>query len=183
MATKILNKIAAAAVMATLAGSLVPAYCQTAAGDAPAVKAEMQRTLTAYLSGEGFQPTVDGDGDVVFKREGRTYFIHVYPSDPTYLRVVLPNILKIENDDQRRRAMVAANYSTMTSKATKTIVTPKDYVWVTWEAVLKGPDDYKAVLLRSLSGLENGASNFASKYRESDAQASLDGATTRVARP
>lgn len=183
MATKFLNKIAATVVMATLVGAMVPAFSQTSGVDADARKAEIQRSLTAFLGSEGFPTSVDSDGDLVFKREGRTYFIRVYPNDPNYLQVVLPNIMKIENDDQRRRAMVAANYSSMKSKATKTIVTTQGNVTVTWESILKGPDDYKAVLLRSLSGLENGAQNFVSKYREPDTQASADGASRRLASP
>lgn len=180
MATKFLNRFATATVMAALTGALLPAYGQAPGGAADPRKAEMQRSLSAYLNSEGFPASVDGDGDVVFKREGRTYFIQVYPNDPNYLQVVLPNILKVENDEQRRRAMAAANYSSLKSKATKTLVTPQGNVWVTWESILKGPDDYKAVLLRSLSGLENGAQNFASKYRESESQAATDGVARRL---
>ena len=40
-------------------------------------KEQLQHMYVDYLAMEGYKPEVDADGDVRFKREGRTYFIGV----------------------------------------------------------------------------------------------------------
>ena len=56
-----------------------------------------------FLSGEGYRPTIDNDGDVVFKVEGGLYYIDVDADDAVYFRVVYPNFWSIENPDEIRR--------------------------------------------------------------------------------
>ena len=153
--------------MLGLAGSVLTLSCVTVrAGDADvAKKQELQRLYTAYLHDEGYKPTVDGDGDVLFKRDGRTYFIQVHPGDPEYFRLVLPGIMKVDNEETRAKALAAADQANARSKAAK-VYTVKDLVWASVELYVKAPEDFKGVFNRALSGLDNGVSNFAQKLRE-----------------
>ena len=114
---------------------------------------------------EGFRPTVDSDGDVRFTREGRTYFIQVVANDPGFFRVVLPNFMKIDGDSQRSKALAAADAANSKSKVAK-VFTVRDNVWASVEIYTKAPEDFKGVFRRTLSGLDNGAFNFAMKVRE-----------------
>lgn len=45
--------------------------------------------IESFLKGEGFQPSIDSDGDIKFKRQGDVYFINVSDKDssPYYVRL------------------------------------------------------------------------------------------------
>ena len=58
------------------------------------VKAELYFN---YLKEEGFLPRVDDDGDVVFKREGGTYFLKADEEDKQYFQLVFPAFWKLED--------------------------------------------------------------------------------------
>ena len=44
----------------------------------------------SFLKTEGFQPSIDSDGDIKFKRQGDVYYVIVSDSDsnPMYLRLI-----------------------------------------------------------------------------------------------
>ena len=50
-----------------------------------------------YLKREGFVPQSTLQG-IVFKREGLTYILEAAADDASFLRIVLPNIWKVEAD-------------------------------------------------------------------------------------
>lgn len=128
-------------------------------------KTELQRMYTDYLTEEGYKPSIDEDGDVVFKREGRSYFISVSEKDPEYFRVVLPNFWSIESEEERAKVLAAANWSNNRSKVSK-IYTVKDNTWASIELFIKDPKDFKKVFARSMSALGNGADTFTKKMRD-----------------
>lgn len=128
-------------------------------------KDDLQYLYTEYLTEEGYKPEIDSDGDVSFKREGRTYFIGVDEDDPEYFRVVLANIWPIESEGERRLVVLAADESNNRSKVSK-VYTVKDNVWVSIELFVAQPEDFKGVFRRSMSALDNGVSNFVKKMRE-----------------
>lgn len=100
-----------------------------AAAETKFTEAELQDMYVSFLLEEGYRPEVDQDGDVVFKREGRTYFIAVNEEDPGFFQLVLPNIWPIESEAERLQVLVAADYSNATSKASKVFIMEDD-VWV-----------------------------------------------------
>lgn len=130
-----------------------------------AAKAELQRMYSDYLTEEGYKPSIDEDGDVVFKREGRSYFISVSEQDPEYFRVVLPNFWSIENEEERAKVLAAASWSNYRSKVSK-VYTVKDNTWASVELFVKDPKDFKKVFARSMSALTNGAETFTKQMRE-----------------
>jgi hypothetical protein len=125
-------------------------------------KAEIQRLYMDFLTEEGYKPDVDQDGDVKFKREGKTYFIAVNETDPEFFRVVLAGIWPIENEKERAQVLVAADESNAKSKVSK-IFTIKDNVWVSIELFVSRPEEFKAVFKRAMSALDNGVRNFATR--------------------
>jgi hypothetical protein len=128
-------------------------------------KAELQRLYMDFLTAEGYQPNVDQDGDVKFKREGKTYFIAVSEADPAFFRVVLAGIWPIESEKERAQVLVAADESNAKSKVSK-VFTVKDNVWVSIELFVSRPEEFKGVFKRAMSALDNGVRNFAKKMRE-----------------
>ncbi len=134
------------------------------AADAPN-KEHLQRLYVEYLSAEGYRPIIDDDGDVKFKREGRTYFIIVSVQDPEFFRLVLANIWKIEDDVERSRVLEAADHSNAVSKVSKVFIV-KNNVWVSVELFVAAPEDFRGVFELSMSAMETGVSNYVERMRE-----------------
>ncbi len=126
--------------------------------------ADLQAMYMAYLTKEGYRPTVDDDGDVVFKSEGRTYFIDVEADDPGYFRIALPNIWAIESPEERQQVLAACDHSNATAKVAKCYIV-RDQVWVGIEVFLANPDDFGHIFARSLSAVNTGTSLFADRMQ------------------
>ncbi|MBO7224691.1 MAG: hypothetical protein J6V35_02125 [Bacteroidales bacterium] len=48
---------------------------------------ELRNEIQAFIKAEGFQPTIDNDGDIKFKRQGNFYYVIISKTDenPMYL--------------------------------------------------------------------------------------------------
>ena len=136
--------------------------------DAPS-KEQLQQLYIEYLVAEGYRPSIDGDGDIEFKREGRTYFIIVSEKDPEFFRLVLANIWNIEDDAERSRVLVAADHSNAVSKVSKVYIV-KDNVWVCVELFVAAPQDFRGVFARSMSAMDAGVTNYVDRMRQSPAR-------------
>lgn len=53
-----------------------------------------------WLVQEGYRPSIDGDGDVLFKANGYSMYVFDIPSDPEYLRIYCGGIKSIDMDGQ-----------------------------------------------------------------------------------
>lgn len=143
-------------LLASLVMLLLPLL---AAAETKFTEAELQDMYVSFLLEEGYRPEVDQDGDVVFKREGRTYFIAVNAEDPGFFQLVLPNIWPIESEAERLQVMAAADYSNATSKASKVFIMEDD-VWVDVEFFVSPADDFADVFERCIRAIGNGVSMF-----------------------
>lgn len=128
-------------------------------------RAQIQGMYKDYLAEEGFKPDLDDDGDVRFKREGKTYFIQVNEEDPEFFRLVFPNFWKIEDEADLLKVLRAADWANRKTKSCKVFMM-QDNMWATIEAFLPKSDDFKPILMRCLSAMETGVSNFAQKMKE-----------------
>ena len=141
---------------------------------------ERTSMYTTYLKDEGFSPTVNRHDDIEFKFEGMTYIVEVDERDEEYFRVFVPNILGIEDEDDRALALAAADHANTTTKAIK-ITLVGDSVWASLETFLASPDAFKPVFRRYLRALQVGMHHFATHLREhvsSGARPTKDAAAT-----
>lgn len=119
-----------------------------------------------YLEREGYRPIIDDDGDVVFKEEGRTYYVDVDTEDEMFFRLVMPNFWSIESGEELARVLIAANYASMKTKVVKVYVRSDDKDTIaSIEMFLGKPEDFTAVFRRALSALKAGVANFVEKMR------------------
>jgi hypothetical protein len=127
---------------------------------------KQQRTemYRLYLQDEGYKPEVDSDGDVRFKKEGRTYVIIVDQDDEAFFTVVYPQFWKIESEDERRRVLTSCDHANNLSKVAK-VFTVQDNVWAATEMFVSAPEGFKPVFDRAMSALQNCVSNFAQHMR------------------
>ena len=147
------------------------ALASTTASTVP-VPAETEWTRDAlrnmymqYLREEGYLPSLDGDGDILFKVSGNNYFIIIGENDfqnnllffRIYTGVSLGDILP-EN------ALAAANYINMHSKVVKVYISSDGRsIAINTELLLTNPQDFKSVLSRALSLMRFAESNFFSQ--------------------
>lgn len=85
--------------------------------DWPTIRSNYQ----SMLSDEGFRSEVDGDGDLHFRYEGGHYYI-TQDCDAGYFTMIYPNFWKIENNDEKLAALIAANTATRKVKGVKVCV-------------------------------------------------------------
>lgn len=118
----------------------------------------------AYLREEGYVPRIDGDGDVVFKMEGTTYFIDVDEDDAAYFRVVCPNFWPIDDEAERARAFAACSRTSAQVKVTK-VHLEQDNTWASVELFLADPKDFEQVFPRAMRSLRHGLQVFVDDMR------------------
>jgi hypothetical protein len=126
---------------------------------------QIQALYVETLAEEGYRPKLDDDGDIVFKSEGRTLYIRMYPDDTEYMQLVLPNFWKIESEEEREMALIAANHATRVTKVAKVFVT-KANTCASIEMFLPEPSLFGKILNRSVVALRNGAEHFAEKMQD-----------------
>jgi len=126
--------------------------------------ATLQELYMNYLLGEGYQPEVDGDGDVRFKREGKTYYIDVIPDDAEFFRIVLPAIWRISDEEERYQAFKAMSRVMRLVKSVK-MFTVRDDVWVAVEMFVNEPADFKPLFPRIISVIEGSTTQFVYQMR------------------
>jgi hypothetical protein len=109
----------------------------------------LQTHYVAYLRREGYQPEIDDDGDVRFKREGFTYYVIVDDTDLEYFRILFPGIWIVEDSSERDRALAACSRVNRETKVAKAYLSG-DRVNLAVEMLLPDLDDVAAVFPRSM---------------------------------
>ncbi len=148
-----------------LFGLLLCGICWSTAALGQIDKATLQKIYLDYLREEGYQPRVDEDGDVQFKREGFTYFISVDEEDPEFFGLMLPNIWEIESDEERLYALFACNEATANTKVAKAQVVG-DNVWISAEVFLEKPEDFRKIIHRAFSSMDSALEKYVSTMRQ-----------------
>ena len=127
-------------------------------------KADLQDIYISFLKREGYVPSIDNDGDVTFKSEGKNYFIVIDEEDPQFFRLIYPGFWKIEKEADRENVSRAALHACAATKCAKVFLV-RDNVWASIELFVANPGDFEPIFSRSLSALRTGASNFVDKMR------------------
>jgi hypothetical protein len=96
-----------------------------------------------YLQEEGYQSNVDSDGDVVFRAEGRNFYIDIDGDDLESFRIVYPNFWEIESMEERIKAHEAAIYATRTTKVARVYITAWDNTSIDANIFVGSPEDFK----------------------------------------
>ena len=131
-------------------------------------QATLAETYSDFLTTEGYRPTQDGDGDLIFKKEGRTYLIICDDEDRMFFRLVFPNFWSIDSDAERLQALSAAQESTADTKVAKVFLV-RDNVWASVELFVADPAAVAPVFERSMGALESAVNRFASAMRAPEA--------------
>lgn len=120
---------------------------------------ELTNIYTSFLEEEGYRPNIDDDGDIYFKREGKTYLIFVDSEDSKFFRLVFPNFWPIESEEERLMVLHAANAATAQTKTAKVYMV-QDNVWASVELFIDDPSHFKALFGRCMDALGVGVQTF-----------------------
>ncbi len=122
-----------------------------------------------YLCDEGFRPKYDEDGDIVVKREGKTYVVIFEESDPIYFRVVYPNFWSLDDEEEYEQALIASARVNTKMKCAKVLpsveFSDEANVSVSVELYAADVDAFIAVLERAFRASEAAGLAFVQEMR------------------
>lgn len=131
-----------------------------------------------YLLEQGYRPTLDEDGDLVFRNEGKYFFISIDSDDDKFIRLVAPNIWEIESEHELQQAFIQANRATCSLKSAKVFVLKNQKnVWATIEMFVPDEQAFIAVFPRCLEVVARAVSRFQADMRSAttaDAEETLN---------
>jgi len=148
-----------------LIGLLLTGCATGVRAQSPASREELQKVYVDFLKQEGYVPDVNSDGNVEFKYEGGRYLIVIDPKDKNFFALVFPGFWKVEGDEQRQKALAAANQASMGTKVAKVFV-GKTTAIASFEGFLKEPSDFATVFKRAIAGLRLAVKTFADEMNK-----------------
>jgi Putative bacterial sensory transduction regulator len=144
----------------------VCAVLSLAAGAASAqtyTKQQLQTTYSDFLATEGFRPELTQNGNVRFRREGRSYVIYVDADDPTYFRLVLAFSADDKSPQARIRRLEGINTASNEVKVVKAFLDNDGDPTFAAEMFLVVPGDFKTTLTRLLRAMDNAYDKYTKK--------------------
>ena len=123
-------------------------------------RVELCRNL---LLDEGYRAAIDDDGDLIFKSEGRSFFI-ILDDDEVFFRIVMPNIWQLESAGERANAVRAAHDVVKELKVAK-VFCVENNVWCSAELFFGEVNHLKPVLNRLILVVNQAATRFARKMQ------------------
>lgn len=131
------------------------------------------RKYHEFLSEEGYRPKIDDQGDVIFKIEGKFYFIQTYEHDELYFRICYPNFLRLESGADIQKALNSANIANQKIKASR-LTLFDNFGTADVGILLAHPDDFKHVFNRGISAIDAIVKCFLEYYRSDTNTAAED---------
>ncbi|MSR31979.1 MAG: hypothetical protein EXR99_10785 [Gemmataceae bacterium] len=112
-----------------------------------------------FLKEEGYRPTLDDDGDIVFKHEGQTYILFAETIDSSYFRLALPAFWEISSPDEEEKGIHLCMELNAELKVVK-VYQLGDKLWAAVEMFCDPVETFKPVLTRCLRVLQIAAGRF-----------------------
>ncbi|MDR1218462.1 MAG: hypothetical protein LBK73_02510 [Treponema sp.] len=139
----------------------------TSAVSAQYSRTELQRMYMSYLSVEGYSPSIDSDGDVAFKKEGRPFWIEVNENDLGYFRIGYLANYALDYDYEARQFPIAIDYANRRTKVAK-VYSMEDggRFMISAEIYIVNPEDFKIVFNRMINAINRARENFLEKMEE-----------------
>ncbi|MDR0498739.1 MAG: YbjN domain-containing protein [Holophagales bacterium] len=142
-----MRKIVFSALVALLFFGTNNLYAQT--------KSQLQQMYVSYLKAEGYQPSIDSDGDVKFTAEGLSLYIDIDEQlkDPNYFRIALQTSVEYKTKAERLKAFEAANIANRTTRIAKVYITSSNKTAIIAEGFITKADDAKEHLKRMVNAM------------------------------
>jgi hypothetical protein len=116
---------------------------------------QLQDAYAGHLRAEQLAPEINSSGNVRFRREGRTYVIHVDERDPLYFRLTMAFASDDKSADMRRRRLEGCNTASAEVKVVKCFLDEDGDPVFASEMFLIVPGDFKASFTRLLRAMDS----------------------------
>lgn len=123
-----------------------------------------KKLFMKHLREEGFRPKFDDDGDILFKCEGKLYYLELNESDHSYFRLVLPSFWQIDTPEEERHALVVMSEVNAEIKVAK-IYQRKENIYATVEMFIDPMDGFKSIFSRCLGCIQTAVASFVEKMK------------------
>lgn len=130
---------------------------------------EIKKRLVAeyleFIKEEGYSPTVDSDGDIKFKIEGRTHYIVIYNEESPQYVTFMTSGFQVGGEDgfDYVTSVLAANEVNKQKRTVKLYVTNTS-VGVRIEMPFANTESFKRVFYKLISYLDTGRESFIEEY-------------------
>ncbi len=111
---------------------------------------ETRDFIRDFLADEGYRPELDKDGDILFKREGWSFFVLLDDNDKEFFRVLLPNIDHMEEGTSEDTVIRAALETARKIKVAKVFINKGTAIHVSAELLCENVEAFTKVLSRTL---------------------------------
>jgi len=125
---------------------------------------KLQNDIIFYLKSEGFSPSIDEDGDIVFKKEGKSYFIEIDDKETSPFFLTLKRGLYEENGFDNQKAIRAAD-AAQEYKGIK-VKFYKKTVYVQMEMFLQDVEHFKSTFYRMMSIMSYAMNELIDEYNK-----------------
>ena len=109
---------------------------------------ELQFNYLSFLKSEGYIGSIDDDGDIKFKYEGKAYYI--WPSKSNYFSLSYYMSNKVEGCSNKIKSTIKKTNGFLKATSVSAIGENCDFIKINIETLLVNPDDYKLLFDRCL---------------------------------
>ncbi len=126
----------------------------------------MRELCIDFLKTQGYRPDVDGNGNVVFKVEGKVYIIDIDKRDGSFLRVLLPNFYEIETELEMSKALRVSNKINQSVKVGKIFIASNNHAWGLAEQFIDDTPNLEDFFQRTLNVIRKASEDFTKEMLE-----------------
>ena len=112
----------------------------------------LRKTVLDFLANDGFRPSINSDGEIMFHFEGRICYLQTTAGDAEYLRIIIVNFRPVADAGDLARVTAAAQDATAGTKVIKIFTLDAD-TWCVAEFLLPDPTRFTDVFPRTLSAM------------------------------
>ncbi len=152
--------------VALLAGTFAAMLAPCVADAQTYTRQQLQDTYATQISSESLKAEVTTSGNVRFRRDGRTYVIHVDDRDALYFRLTMAFVADDKSHEMRQRRLEGCNTATAEVKVIKCFLDEDGDPNFAAEMFLIVPGDFKASFTRTLRALDSAYDRYTRKMAE-----------------
>lgn len=125
----------------------------------------VQNKYMEFLTARDYSPEVDGDGDIKFTYNERTYYITIDMEDENFFRMARLANLKLSDESEILKAKEICHNVTLDVKVAK-VYWLKGVIWTSSELLMPDKDSYEAIFDRCLTLTEKAYLRFVKDWND-----------------
>ncbi|MDR0313927.1 MAG: hypothetical protein LBI14_10050 [Treponema sp.] len=116
-----------------------------------------QNAYMSFLRQEGYEPSIDSDGDIKFMYQGDIYYIVIDHDDPSFFFVFLFCSWTVYSNEEWQSLLIATSNANRNTKVAKAFLVGEDgnevFMYISAELFLENPNDIRVVFPRMIDAI------------------------------